>query len=113
MELVKQGLVGLPEVVTALPQGRDGEVTYAYTVPPEPPSETITTRVYYDTVVCRTPDVEHLPRRRHRADAAAGPLSPGDDHVLEELARAAAGSPVDVPPVARSIVSPARSRISG
>ena len=69
VELVKQGLVGLPEVVTALPQGRDGEVTYAYTVPPDPQSQTVTTRVYYDTVVCRrqtwniyrVDDVERLP----------------------------------------------------
>lgn len=69
VELVKQGLVGLPEVVAALPQGRDGEVTYAYTVPPDPPSETVTTRVYYDAVVCRrqtwniyrVDDVERLP----------------------------------------------------
>jgi hypothetical protein len=69
VELVKQGTIGLPEVMTALPQGRDGEVTYAYTVPPEPPSESVTTRVYYDTVICRrqswniyrVDDLERLP----------------------------------------------------
>jgi hypothetical protein len=54
VELVKQALVGLPEVVAALPQGRDGEVTYAYTAVLVPPAESHTTRVYYDTVVCRS-----------------------------------------------------------
>ena len=53
VELVKQRLVGLPEVVAALPQGRDGEVTYAYTLPPDPSSPDVTTQVYFDTVVCR------------------------------------------------------------
>jgi hypothetical protein len=69
VELVKQSLEGLPEVVTTLPPGRDGEVTYAYTTPPEPPSETMTTHIYYDSILCRrqtwniyrVDDVERLP----------------------------------------------------
>jgi len=69
VELVKQSLLGLPEVLTSLPQGRDGEVTYAYTVPSHPPTGTVTTQVYYDTILCRrqtwdiyrADDVESLP----------------------------------------------------
>jgi hypothetical protein len=53
VELVKQGLVGLPEVLTALPQGRDADITYASTGPPDPPSGIVTTHVYYDTILCR------------------------------------------------------------
>ncbi len=69
VQLVKQSLIGLPEVLASLPQGRDGDVTYAYTVPPDPPSETATTHVYFDRVVCRkqswdiyrVDDLERLP----------------------------------------------------
>ncbi|MEP6910659.1 MAG: hypothetical protein ABI896_09560 [Actinomycetota bacterium] len=53
VELVKQPLTGLPEVLAALPRGRDGDVTYADTAPPEPPGDIVTTHVYYDTVLCR------------------------------------------------------------
>jgi hypothetical protein len=53
VELIKQSLLGLPEVLTSLPQGRDVDVTYAYAVPPNPPGEVVTTQVYYDTVICR------------------------------------------------------------
>ncbi len=52
VELVKQPLVGLPEVLTALPKGHDADVTYAYTLPPDPPART-TTQVYYDNILCR------------------------------------------------------------
>ena len=52
VEIVKQPLVGLPEVLTSLPQGHDVDVTYAYTLPPDPPAGT-TTQIYYDNVVCR------------------------------------------------------------
>jgi hypothetical protein len=52
VELVKQRLVGLPEVLAALPNGRDADVTYAYTVPPNP-LVAATTQIYYDSVLCR------------------------------------------------------------
>jgi hypothetical protein len=52
VELIKQPLVGLPEVLAALPKGRDVDVTYASTLPPEPPAGP-TTQIYYDTVICR------------------------------------------------------------
>ena len=69
VQLMKQSLVGLPEVLASLPSSRDADVTYAYTVPPEPPSETTTTHVYFDRVVCRkqtwdvyrADDIERLP----------------------------------------------------
>ncbi|MEK6275789.1 MAG: hypothetical protein AABM30_10670 [Actinomycetota bacterium] len=69
VQLMKQRLVGLPEVLASLPPGRDGDVTYADTVPPDPPSETATTHVYFDRVVCRkqawdiyrADDLERLP----------------------------------------------------
>jgi hypothetical protein len=53
VELVKQALVGLPEVLASLPQGRDGDVSYAYSEPPDPTSGVLTTHVYYDTIICR------------------------------------------------------------
>ena len=53
VEIVKQALVGLPEVLASLPQGRDVDVSYAYAVPPVPPSTAVTTHVYYDYVLCR------------------------------------------------------------
>jgi hypothetical protein len=52
VEIVKQSLLGQPEVLTALPHGRDVDVTYAYTVPPVRPPTAVTTRVYYDYVLC-------------------------------------------------------------
>jgi hypothetical protein len=69
VQLMKQTLQGLPEALTSLPQGRDGDVTYAYSLPPDPPSEIVTTRVYYDNVICRrqtwniyrVDDMERLP----------------------------------------------------
>ena len=51
VELVKQPLVGLPEVLASLPPGRDVDVTYAYTLPPDPPAGP-TTQIYYDSVNC-------------------------------------------------------------
>lgn len=53
VELVKQRLTGLAEILTTLPTGRDGDVTYATTLLPKPPSEVTTTRVYYDVTTCR------------------------------------------------------------
>lgn len=77
VELVKEPLTGGSEVLVAFPQGRDGDVTYAFTVstgpPPAPPTKI--TRVYYDRVLCRrqtwdiyrVDDFERLPpvRLRH------------------------------------------------
>ena len=56
VELVKQIPAGPPEVVASLPQGRDVDITYAYTRPssnPPPIAEIVLTHVYYDTVICR------------------------------------------------------------
>ena len=98
--IMKQGLLGQPEVLASLPQGHDIDVSYAYAVPPAPPATAVTTHVFYDYVLCRkqTWDI-------YRVDDSASQLSAArlasDDHVLEELTGAAAGSPVDVPPVAR------------
>jgi len=69
VELVKQTLTGVPEVLAAFPKGRDGDVTYAYTEPLWPPGEIATTHVYFDRTVCRNEtwdiyrvdDVERLP----------------------------------------------------
>ena len=71
VELVKQTLAGVPEVLASLPQGRDVDITYAETpqsnVPPL--REIFLTRLYYDTVLCkkqtwdiyRVDDLERLP----------------------------------------------------
>jgi hypothetical protein len=69
VELVKQPLLGQPEVLASLPQGRDVDVTYASTAPPDPPSDIVATHVYYDIVICRrgtwdiyrVDDLERLP----------------------------------------------------
>jgi hypothetical protein len=53
VELVKQTLVGPPVLLTSLPQGRDVDITYAFTGTSNPPSEILATHVYYDTVICR------------------------------------------------------------
>jgi hypothetical protein len=53
VELVKQTLIGPPEVLAALPAGRDVDITYANTVAPKPPGEVITTEVYFDRTICR------------------------------------------------------------
>lgn len=52
VELVKQPLLGSAEVLAVLTKGRDADVTYASTLPPDPPAGA-TTQVYYDTVICR------------------------------------------------------------
>lgn len=52
VEIVKQPLTGGDEVLATLPNGRDADVMYASTLPPDPPV-LATTQIYYDTVVCR------------------------------------------------------------
>lgn len=72
VELVKQTLTGTPEVLVTFPKGRDGDVTYADTIPARPPTGPATTRVYFDRTVCtkqtwdiyRVDDVESLPPPR-------------------------------------------------
>jgi hypothetical protein len=53
VELVKQPIEGPAQVIARLPQGKDGDVTYAFENPVKPPSEILITRVYYDVVSCR------------------------------------------------------------
>jgi len=54
VQLMKQPIAGGAEAIVTLPQGKDVDVTYAHRVLPKPPGELITTRVYYDSVRCRT-----------------------------------------------------------
>ena len=69
VELVKQSLIGAPEVLAALPKGRDVDVTYASSTQPNPPPEIVLTHVIYDTVLCkkqtwdiyRVDDLDRLP----------------------------------------------------
>jgi hypothetical protein len=69
VQLMKQGLVGPPEPLASLPQGRDVDVAYAHAVS-KPPGEIVTTRIYFDRVICgkrpkwdiyRIDDTERLP----------------------------------------------------
>ena len=70
VELVKQTLAGMPEVLASLPQGRDVDITYAETPGSSvPPREIVLTHLYYDTVLCkkqtwdiyRVDDLDRLP----------------------------------------------------
>jgi len=54
VQLVKQPVAGGPEVIANLPQGRDLDVAFAHRLPTRPPGDVITTRIYYDSVRCRT-----------------------------------------------------------
>jgi hypothetical protein len=54
VRLMRQPIAGGPELIASLPQGKDFDVTYAHRIPTKPPSDLITTRVYYDLVRCRT-----------------------------------------------------------
>jgi hypothetical protein len=69
VQLMKQGLVGPPTVVASLPPRRDVDVAYA-DADSKPPSDFVTTRVYYDQLTCgkrqrgdiyRIDDTERLP----------------------------------------------------
>jgi hypothetical protein len=70
VQLMKQGLMGPPELLASLPKGRDVDVSYAHSEATKPPSELVTTRIYYDQVTCdkrrqwdiyRVDDTERLP----------------------------------------------------
>jgi hypothetical protein len=52
VELVKEPLVGLPEVLVKLPSGQDLDVTSAIVQIGQPADVTIS-RVYYDRIVCK------------------------------------------------------------
>jgi hypothetical protein len=54
VELVKQVLDGAREVLTAFPEGQDGDATFALALKPRPLRGLVTTRVYYGHVECRT-----------------------------------------------------------
>jgi hypothetical protein len=51
---MKQPIAGGPELLATLPQGRDLDVSFAHRIPAKPPGDVITTRVYYDSVRCRS-----------------------------------------------------------
>jgi hypothetical protein len=70
VQLMKQGLMGSPVLLASLPRGRDVDVSYAHSETSKPPSELVTTRIYYDQVTCdkrrkwdiyRVDDTERLP----------------------------------------------------
>ncbi len=69
VELMKQSLIGVPEVVASLPPGQDVDITYASAERPNPPPAIVLTHVLYDTVLCkkqrwdiyRVDDVDRLP----------------------------------------------------
>jgi len=54
VQLVRQPVAGGPEAIAELPQGWDLDVTFAHRIPTRPPGAVITTRIYYDSVRCRT-----------------------------------------------------------
>lgn len=53
VELVRQPVAGTATVLAALPQGRDADVTYAFSSAIHPPLRGITTQIYYDQTNCR------------------------------------------------------------
>lgn len=73
VQLMKQRLVGPPELLASLPQGRDVEVAYAHVVSPKPPREIVTTRIYYDQVTCGKRQKWDI----YRVDDTERPLPPG------------------------------------
>jgi hypothetical protein len=54
VKLMKQSIAGGPELLATLPQGRDLDVSFAHRIPTKPPGDVITTRIYYDSVRCRS-----------------------------------------------------------
>jgi hypothetical protein len=54
VKLMRQPIAGAAELLVALPKRRDIDITYAHRLPPRPPGDVVTTRVYYDIVRCRT-----------------------------------------------------------
>jgi hypothetical protein len=70
VQLMKQHLIGPPELLTSLPQGRDVGVSYAHAPSPKPPRDLVTTHVYFDQRACgkqqrwdiyRIDDTERIP----------------------------------------------------
>jgi hypothetical protein len=53
-QMLKQPLDGPPQVIATIPEGRDSDVSYAFSPTPHPPLRTIATHIYYDLTVCRT-----------------------------------------------------------
>jgi hypothetical protein len=52
-QLVRQPVDGPAEPITSLPKGRDVSVTYAHRIAMKPPSDLVTTRIYYDVIRCK------------------------------------------------------------
>jgi hypothetical protein len=70
VELMKQPLIGPPELLATLPRGRDVGVSYAHAPSAKPPSDLVTTHVYFDQRGCgkqrrwdifRLNDTERIP----------------------------------------------------
>jgi hypothetical protein len=49
---MKQPLIGPPELLATLPHGRDVGVSYAHAPISKPPSDLVTTHVYFDQRGC-------------------------------------------------------------
>jgi hypothetical protein len=52
-QLMRQPVDGPAEPITSLPKGRDVSVTYAHRIAMKPPSDLVTTRIYYDVIRCK------------------------------------------------------------
>jgi hypothetical protein len=70
VKIMKQSLFGQPEMIAAVPRGRDVGVTYAHAPTSKPPRELLTTHVYFDQRTCgkqqrwdiyRVDDTERVP----------------------------------------------------
>jgi hypothetical protein len=70
VQLMKQHLIGPPELVASLPGGRDVGVSYAHAPALKPPRDIVTTHVYFDQRTCgkqqrwdiyRIDDTERVP----------------------------------------------------
>lgn len=56
VQLMKQRLTGPPELIASLPPRRDVDVAFAHVDSSKPPSDVVTTRIYFDRAVCgKTP----------------------------------------------------------
>jgi hypothetical protein len=54
VQVVKQPVTGVAEMLFSLAGGRDSDVSFAHTLRPKPPGEVTTTRIYFDVVHCKT-----------------------------------------------------------
>jgi hypothetical protein len=70
VKIMKQTLLGQPELIASLPRGRDVGVSYAHAPALKPPRELVTTHVYFDQRTCgkqqrwdiyRIDDTERVP----------------------------------------------------